>query len=582
MKKAFKDIEENIFYDNLWDINKELYQRAKTRYESRLASIGNVNDLLLEGARLETIFFAVSLELLKPLPNQIAPVGVQVSQDKFSVSEANRFSFVLPPNLREDVEAEVKLIKEAKGIAKSPIFLYSKDYRDFNVSTDYRSHAKLNNFFLASKWLNSVFPLYHQGDDCSECLLDAEDWRINFIASLLIADDFSSLPQIKNRWARIYKIIAFFEGLRDGLDYINYRDSLISVLGKDYEIEKILQEDNEKISDNLEKIVAEIESYKFLEIQGGPTSEDLKNKKGIGLKVLTDYFSPDDHLLGRLVSPAVGNYLGQELNNNTSCGARQSLRRCNGSAYDIINLIHQLNNNSYFLDNSNYLNYQRESLKLSNEIGISIKNRTTNYWSLLALIEEFLNFDKSLMPVFSQSDKWEEKNFNTAAAAWGNMHLPLERFSINQTLGPKGLDNFSRWNENSYIEPNLALVNELISVNKMILSMFSALRIEVETKQVIQEVLAAKQNLERIREVIIKEISGEKLTEDDFEFIYDFTALLEILEPAKEKAFSLYPSSFSQALKGNLSNLKLIIVVNQRNGEKFFSLGPVWNYQERK
>ena len=33
LKKAFKDIEENIFYDNLWSINKDLYNSGKLQTE---------------------------------------------------------------------------------------------------------------------------------------------------------------------------------------------------------------------------------------------------------------------------------------------------------------------------------------------------------------------------------------------------------------------------------------------------------------------------------------------------------------------------------------------------------------------
>lgn len=583
IKKAFKDIEENIFFDNLWDINKELFQRAKTRYETRLASIGSVNDPLLEASRLEAVYFAVSLELLKPVASQISPTGVQLGQDKFSVSEANRFSFVVPLSIKEDVEAEIRLIREAKQKTKSPVFLYTRDYKDFVIPSQYSSHAKLNNFFLASRWLNSTFPLYYKSEVCTDCLLDREDWRINFIASLLIADDFSSLPQIKNRWARIYKVIAFFEGLRDDLDYINYRDSLLSAFGENYLIEDIFQGTSEDIDLNLNKIVKEIEKFSFSEIQGGKSFKELELKSKTGFKVLTEYFSPDDYLLGRLVSPSVGKYLGESLSayNNTACGQRQ-LTRCNASGYDIINLVYPLDKNLYFIENSNYNNYNKESLRLSNEIKSALEARTNNYWSLLASINEFLNFNKTLMPVFSKSDKWNERQVNTALSSWANMYIPLERFSINQSLSSRGLDDFSRWTENSYVEANLDLVNELISVNRMILSMLSALRIENEAKQVMNELNLCGNNLERIREIIIKEISGKNLTKDDFEFISDFSGLLEIVEPVKNKNIQINPNSFSRPMKASLNDPKLILVVNQRNGEKFFSVGPVWNYVERR
>ena len=583
MKKTFKDIEENIFYYNVWDINKDLYNRAKTRYEARLSEVGNVNDPLLEASRLATVFFAVSLELLKPLPSQIAPIGVQINEDRFSVSEANRFAFNVPPNLKDDVEAELLLIREAKKSSKSPVLLYNRNYADFSVPSDYSRHAKLNNFYLASKWLNSVFPLYYQEDGCASCLLDREDWRINFIAALLISEDFNSLPQIKNRWARIYKVLSFFKGLKDDLDYINYRDASLVVLGKDYDIEAVFKKDNASIDENLLKLSQEISKYEFLEIQGGPSKIDLKEKVKIGFKVLSDPYSPDDYLLSRLVSPIVGDYLAGPLvadNNITACGQRNIFKRCNGFSYDIINLVYPLNNNSYFLENSNYNYYERESTRLSKEIEASTINHASGYWSSLVLIKEFLEFDKELMPAFAASSKWEEKSLNTAVATWANNYIPLEKFSITKSLGTRGLDDFSRWSESSYIEPNLALINELIASNEMVLETLVALKIETEIKQVIEDLRTTSVNLGRIRDIIIKEIAGEKIDALDFEFISDFVATLEIVEPVKDKSFNIKPPAFTKNLIPNLNNFKFIIVVNQRDGQKFFSVGPVWNYSE--
>ena len=584
MKKTFKDIEENIFYYNVWDINKDLYDRAKTRYEARLSEVGNVNDSLLEASRLATVFFAVSLELLKPQANQIAPIGVQINEDKFSVAEANRFAFNVPPNLKNDIEAELLLIREAKKVSKSPVLLYSRDYSEFLIPSDYSGHAKLHNFYLASKWLNSVFPLYYQEDNCASCLLDREDWRINFITALLISEDFNSLPQIKNRWARIYKVISFFKGLKDNLDYINYRDASLAVFGEGYDIEAVFKGDNASIDENLLKLSKEISQYEFLEIQGGPSVKDLKEKINIGFKVLSDSYSPDDYLLSRLVSPIVSNYLAGTVvasNNVTACGQKSNLKRCNGFSYDIINLVYPLKRSSYFLENSNYNYYDTESARLSREIKLSVENHASNYWSSLALIKEFLEFDKKLMPVFAESLEWENKSLNTSVAAWANNYIPLEKFSLNQSLGSLGLDNFSRWSESSYIEPNLALVNELISINEMVTEMLLALRIETEIKQVIEDLRIASTNLEKIKAIIIKEIAGEKIDSLDFEFISDFAGELEIVEPIKDKSFNIKPVTFTRTLISDLNNFKFIVIVNQRDNQKFFSVGPVWNYSEK-
>ncbi|MDD4819171.1 MAG: DUF3160 domain-containing protein, partial [Candidatus Colwellbacteria bacterium] len=61
LKKTFKDIEENIFYNNLWEINYSLYERARIRYEDNFRRVGNVNSRILEAQRLATAYFATSL-----------------------------------------------------------------------------------------------------------------------------------------------------------------------------------------------------------------------------------------------------------------------------------------------------------------------------------------------------------------------------------------------------------------------------------------------------------------------------------------------------------------------------------------
>lgn len=350
LKKVFKDIEENIFYDNLWDINKNMYEVAKRRYEARLSSIGNVNDPLLEGARLETVFFAVALELLKPAEGQVADSGVKVDSEKFTTNEVSQFSFTVPEFLVDDVAAEVKLIKNSAVPAKSPVFLYVKDYSEFKVPEDYRNNAKLNNFYLTSKWLNSVFPLYYRSESCPGCLLDREDWRVSMMATILISDDFSSLPQLKNRWARIYKAMSFFKGLRDDLDYVDYRDSLYKVFGDNYNIEELFKGENQEYQANLDKLAAEIAKYDFSEIQGGPSASDLSAKVNIGFKMLASSYSPDTYLFSRLTYPSVGGYLaksGQNGLNTTLCEYYNPKRRCNGSHLDILNLVYPVLNNPF-------------------------------------------------------------------------------------------------------------------------------------------------------------------------------------------------------------------------------------------
>jgi hypothetical protein len=583
LKKVFKDIEENVFYDNLWSINKELYNAAKNRYEAHLATIGNINNSILEGERLEAAYFAVALELLKPTATQTVVTGALDDKSKFTAAEANRFYFITPPYLRDDVSREVSLIRAAKEKIKSPILLYTRDYQDFNVPSDYRANAKLNNFYLTTKWLNSVFPLNYRDKTCASCLLDKEDWRISLIAASLISHDAANLPEIKNKWARIYKVISFFKGLREDLNYVHYRDSLVALFGPNYEITELFADQNKDSLNNLEKLRAKLLTYDFPALQGAYDKQDATYKNRLGFKMLAENYWPNEYIFGHLTTPAVDKYLGTApaRDNITSCVIKNVIRRCNGLALDTINLVSPLKNNPYFAENTNYLNYADEAGRLKEQLDKSPVWHLTNYWTTLSLIKAMLETNKNNWPVFAQSEAWRQKSLATAAGAWINLQLPLEKFSVNKLFTGQGLSSFSRSDENSYIEPNLELVNELLANNEMLLKMFAALKLDEEVSPALQNLQASSNSLNSLKKVVLKELAGEELSAADNETISDFTKQLKI-EPVaiKDRQLLIKAGIQKTGLKEDLNRFKLLVLIHGDDLDKVFAVGPVWDYQE--
>ncbi|MFA6513858.1 MAG: DUF3160 domain-containing protein [Patescibacteria group bacterium] len=583
-KKVFKDIEANIFYDNLWLINKELYTLAKNRYESRLAAIGEVNDSILEGQRLEMAFFAVSLELLKPTPDQVSSTAID-NISKFNDVDVEKFHLTVPPYLKDDVAREVALIKAGKGNVKSPNLLYQRNYAEFIVPKEYKEDAKLNNFYLAAKWLNSVFPLEYKSDACPDCLLDKEDWRLSMIASSFIATDFSSRPDLKNRWARIYKLMSFFKGLRDELDYIDYRDSLVKVFGKEYNIENIFDDKNKEAKNNLEKLKADLEKYEYSPIRGAINKTDKNMKKLIGFKMLTESYWPNEYLFDSLTSPAVGSYQGTstKVNDITACEIKKVVSRCNGFSLDIANLVEPMEGNTFFEKNTQYANYKQVSTKLIEQLNRDGLWHTSNYWSTFSLMETILKTDPEKVPVFAKSEEWKQKNLKTAISAWISLQLPVDKFSLTPVFKGQSLNNYSRYNENVYIEPNLPLVNELIATNNMLAQMFTALRLNEELNLASQNIQSIDSDLKILRDIIKKELVSEPLNEKDSEAITDFARKFSINQKEEKTKILTIPSTKTKLLlKENIGNLKLLLVVHQFKGNKVISVGPIWDYQESR
>lgn len=583
LKKSFKDIEKNIFYDNLWALNKELYTLAKNRYEARLATIGNINDSVLEGERLEMAYFAVALELLKPTPEQIILKGAIDDQTKFIAIEADRFYFVIPPYLRDDVVQEVKLIKAAsKQVTKSPVLLYNRDYSEFSVPTDYRANAKLNNFYLTTKWLNSNFPINYRSEACSDCLLDKEDWRVSIIAANFIAQDFASLPDLKNRWARIYKVIGFFKGLREDLNYVHYRDSLIALFGQNYQVEQLFDDKNADAWANLEKFRTKILTYDFPAIQGAYDKTSPENQSKLGFKMLAEAYWPNGYIFDYFVSPPLGNFLGDKpaANNVTYC--QRGNLRCSGFSLDVVNLTTPIIGNSFFDENTNYVGYGDEVSKLQTQLNKNTVWHTTSYWTSLDTIRALLSVDRGKLPIFYRSEAWQDRVLKTAAATWINFQLPLEKFSFNQLFKGNGL-NFSRWSENSYVEPNLNLINELLANNNMLLKMFSTLQLDQEAKEASINVQNASANLNALKGIILKELGGTALTPEDNQTITDFAKQLTVTALGdRERQIIVKGSKQKNGFMEDLGRLKIMVLVHQDGENKVFSVGPVWDYQESR
>ncbi len=585
LKKVYKDIEENIFYDNLWSINKDLYNSAKNRYEARLSAMGSVNDSILEGERLEAAFFAVALELLKPMPDQVAPKGTLDDKNKFVSIEAERFYFVTPPYLRDDVLREVDLIRKAKEKVKSPVMLYNRDYRDFIVPVDYRSNARLNNFYLTTKWLNSVFPLYFKDSNCPNCMLDKEDWRLSMIAASLISADFSDSPDLKNKWARIYKVMSYFNPLREDLNYVYYRDSLKAVFGENYKIEELFDDKNSEAKNNLTKLQAKLNSLEFPAFLGAIDKKDPIINYRVGLKMLVEPYSPSDYIISSLTYPTVDVYQAEKIqeNNMTSCTIKQFNRRCNSIAFDLINLVQPIANNSYFSENTLYLNYEPAVSKLVNKFNQLDVWHTTNYWSTLATVGAYLNMDKSNLPVFSQSLAWRDKNLNTGVSAWVNMQLPIDKFAVNTLFSGTSFTNFSSSDENSYVEPNINLINELLAQIAMMQKMFSALQVSQEVVTVPNYLQAASDNLVALKGVITKELTGQEMTAADYEIISNFSKQLTIEDRnSSQKQLDLRFSGSKYGIREDISRLKLMVLIHQEGTDRVFSVGPVWDNKETR
>lgn len=583
IKNIFKEIEKDFFYDDFFSINKDFFDVASSRYKKIMEKEGLVNDPLMEGERLEAVFFAVGLELLKPTSGQIT--SSEASSDKlFTTLESEKYNYSLPYYLADQVKSEVALIRQASQTAKSPVTLYKRNYQGFKVPNEYKSNAKLNNFYLALHWMNTVFPLYEQNSGCEKCLLDKDDWLINFIAAGLIAKDLSLNQNFKNQWAKIYKLISYFSGLRADLTYLKYNDAFSKIFGKDYDIEYIFSSDNPNRSEDILKVQAELAKYNFFAIEGGYLRADELNKPIIGLRMLTESYWPNDFIFNQLVNPFVTLLNDDKISeeNKTACSVENKIVRCRGFGMDIINLIYNVKNkNNYALVNTNYLNYDERIKAMQKELSRFNVNSwyASSYWATLSMLKSMFGFKMNMLS-YAQTEAWEEKSVNTALGAWVNLQLPVSDLEVNANLSdsqafeiPKTCNSFN------YVEPNLGLIKELEAQSKMLLGMLTALGFTEESAYINNSFKELNYYLSNIKKIILKELAGESLSEEDC-FLINETVSRYSVKDSAQKSFSINFKDGDRSIVESIDGVNWLIAINRYGNENVFIFGPVFNYRE--
>lgn len=586
MKKTFKDVEENVFYGNLWDISNSLFDTAKARYNDRLAQIGDVNDTVLEGARLEMAYFATAIEILKPAEGQINTKNDLSDKSKFTLQESEDFAFNLPQYLKVDVLKEVQQIREHKAVLKSPVMLYNRDYKEFVVPEEYRTNAKLNNFYLATRWLNTVFPLYYKNADCPSCSLDVEDWRIQAVAAAYISQDVFNDNVIKNQWARIYKVLTFFKGLRDDVTLVNYRDALNELFGAGYKVEEVFGSGNPQAGDNFSKLQSKIAGLEFLDAYGALDKNNPKNKEKLGVKMLAEFYWPNDYVFSQLSAPAVSTYKGSgapKTSNTTACRLGGVWQRCIGFALDIINLIYQIPaQNSYFVENTNYQRYGDQIKALRDRVAVLNKTwYNNNYWATLKTLKSSLENPENYKPVYSRNSAWTGKETNRALATWANLQLPADKFGLYQKYSqPENLTGGSKFMDYNYVEPNIPLINELIANNNMVREMFKALRLDRDVNQVSVSLNDLDYRLQALKKMMERELKSEQLSGEDIQFIDKMIKEFKVDENSTK--FFRLSGQGGRTIMEDLTDVKLLLLIQKRGNDLALTVGPIFNYWEKK
>ncbi len=584
LKQIYKEIESSFFYESMWRVTKSMYETANGRYQDRRQKLGVTSDPLLEAERLEAAYFAAGLILLQPQLSQISAAEDLNDSRKFKPSEARRFEFVPPSYLTDDIDKEVALIREGKQKVKSPALLYERDYKEFTVPAEYTQSAKLRNFYLASRWYASLFPLHYKEASCTNCLLDREDWIINQTAAHLVAADLSADQGLKNEWAKIYKVISYFSGLRSELTYLHFqtvRDAAFP--GKS--LEEVFGSGS---FDRLVSMRDELAKLNFNPAEGAYSRTDKALRPYLGMRLLQTFYWPNRSFYDQLTYDAVGTHKIPMVNNKrasylSSCQEGDKLVRCKALGYDILNaVLINAPTSKFLVDNTNYNLYskQLDGLKTTLKKFDVINWHSNNFWTTLNIASSFANGSVSSLP-YNQTQQWLERKVSSSLAALTNLVLPADTWQLPRDQARTGLEVSGADNSFNYIEPDNALADELVANSKMLFDTLIALGVVKDNDVRFSDLL---NRMNSSRTIIYKELKGEDLSLEEYQFLNDFAGQLrtETIGSKESTIQFVNPTNGRvSSIKQSIAPLKLMFLIYDKGGKRILAAGPIFSYKEQ-
>ena len=597
LKQIYKNVENDFFYQTFWENNLALFQQADKSYRDRYSKVGVVNDPILEGLRLEAVYFAMNLELLRPKLGQILPPSkdtinvANVDNNRFTQLEAQQYQFKVPDYLAQTVTAEIALISlygKRGATSTSPVTRYTRDYTVFKVPQEYAGNAKLNNFFLASVWSRTEFPLYYKDKDCPSCLLDKPDWLVNQTAAHLIARDMSANQELKNKWAKVYKAIAYFNNLSNELSYLDY-DRSFKQLFPQRSVEEVFDVSNPTREQDLLSLRNLVGGNAYDPAKGGLDRQTDAGRSASGLRVLQETYDPAKFIYDRLTYKAVGLFKDYQPrktypNLNTMCEIGIHIPvRCRAIGLDIINpLFDESITSQYFTINTNYENYTNQVPYLRDHfIKFGTREWHDNvYWSTLDTGRKYLNTRKIEAFPYTTAPTWADQSLTTVLAAATNSYLPLDEWTPTfQQTGLVGAQNIVK---DHYVEPNLVLISELKSNVDMLFQTFIKLGL---VKVNNNEFVNLTDDLEKLRQLVLVEQAGKEFANQDWLFMNELVSKYTLKSERPKTwriSFANPETKRAATLEQSMQGVKLLIELQHQQARTIMVVGPVFIFNERK
>ena len=466
-------------------------------------------------------------------------------------------SFSIPRDCRELVSQEIALIEAHQGFSTSPLFGYDEDYSQYVPRGHYTRSETLENYFKAMMWYGRIMFRLKSEEETKQAL---------YIVKAII--DTGTL----DLWDTIYEPTVFFVGKTDDLNIFEYKACAEEVYGESFTIQDL--QDTQKLTVFIEKA----QEYRDPRINSSwvkdyqDVAEETK-----GFRFMGQRFIPDSYMFQQLVYDKVGT---------------ASDPRLFPKGLDVMAVLGSQRALTHLESEKKYLNYEEQMQALRNEFSSLDPSVWTQnlYWTWLYCLMPLLEKKGSEYPAFMQSDAWTDKELNTALGSWTELrHDTILYAKQSYTLEATGIPSEPRFTK-GYVEPNPYVYARLAALAHMMregLQERDLLLPEYSRKLEMLENL-----LLQLKVISEKELSGQELTEEEYNLILDIGYTLESLvtfrtavESETDEKVALVADvhtdvNSQMVLEEGVGDVFIILVVVNVDGRIYVAEGGVFSYYE--
>jgi len=564
--ETLKEIEKRKFIPDINDLSIALLNDALQRYEQ-------LEEDLKEAAKRNVAYLSVAQTLIDPNAS-------------------------IPGLVEEVVFSELAKIEAHSGFEPSDIFIYEEDYSQYVPRGHYTQSEALERYFKTMMWYGRMAFLLNGGP---EGLISEYDAKIQTLQAILLATSLKNV-QVGERtgldiWDRLYTVTAFYVGLADDLTPYDYLWALDQVFDGDFVLSDLLNDDN------LLALKTELSLLPSPKIFGGtgnatvppdapPEFIDEILDKSSGLRLMGQRFVPDSYMFQHLVFPEVGGYLGNSNRRPFTVGSDGMGGFCRAyvRGLDPMALLgsHEALKILIEQGDTDYWHFWQRFGELKDEFdALSQTDWNRNlYWSWLYTLKSLLCELPERYPNFMRTAAWQRRQLCVALASWTQLRHDTILYGKQSHTTAGGITESP---PPGYIEPLPVFWGRLLSLTRMTSQGLEELN--VLTPEARWRFIHLEELLQRILDIVAKQLTNEEISSEDREFIKALPMTLDsIITGAEDIALktTLVADVHTNPLEAEVveeagGKVDLIVVAcPMPDGKAFLAAGPVFSYYEFK